>query len=94
MPLARRAYPARAVAAATLAVSPLSGCALAPSINVLGAYFPGWLFCIVAGVVLTIVVGGILQRLHAGALLRPVALVYPALALLLALVAWLALFQH
>jgi hypothetical protein len=94
MPHAGRARPTRAVAAAILAALFVSGCAIAPSINVLGAYFPGWLFCIVAGVVLTVIVSGILQRLHADVLLRPAALIYPTLVLLLALAAWLLLFQH
>ncbi|MGF6754768.1 YtcA family lipoprotein [Paraburkholderia sp. GAS42] len=40
------------VAVATL----IAGCTLAPSANVLGAYFPDWLFCIVAGVAFAVVV--------------------------------------
>jgi hypothetical protein len=30
----------------------LAGCSTAPSINVLGAHFPDWMFCISAAVVL------------------------------------------
>ncbi len=32
----------------------LPGCGVAPSVNILGSFFPAWLICIVAGVVLTI----------------------------------------
>jgi hypothetical protein len=52
-------------AIAAIAAIPMSGCASAPSIGVLGAYFPDWLFCIVAGVVLTVVIYLIIKRLQA-----------------------------
>ncbi len=32
----------------------VTGCSRSPSVNVLGAYFPDWLFCIAAGVLFTI----------------------------------------
>ncbi|MBV8047402.1 MAG: hypothetical protein JO171_09625, partial [Paludibacterium sp.] len=72
----------------------MSGCANAPSINVLGAYFPDWLFCIVAGVLLAIVVYRILQHRQRGALLGPPVVVYPSLVTLFSLVFWLVIFQH
>jgi hypothetical protein len=72
----------------------MSGCANAPSIGVLGAYFPGWLFCIVAGVVLTVVIYLIVKRLQAEHLMGPSVVVYPTLVTLLALAVWLMLFQH
>jgi hypothetical protein len=72
----------------------ISGCAYAPSINVLGAYFPDWLFCIVAGVALTVVIQMILTRLHLVHLLIPSALVYTKLVVFLAFAVWLMAFQH
>jgi hypothetical protein len=33
----------------------LAGCAGAPSHNILGSYFPSWILCAVAGLILTIV---------------------------------------
>jgi hypothetical protein len=84
----------RAIVMAALAVAPMAGCTDSPSIGVLGAYFPDWLFCIVAGVVLTVVIYLILKRLQADRLLGPAAVVYPALVTLLALAVWLTLFQH
>jgi hypothetical protein len=61
---------------------------------VLGAYFPDWLFCIVAGVVLTIVIFLVLKRLQIDHLLGPSAVVYPTLVTFIALAVWLMLFQH
>ncbi|MBZ4275928.1 hypothetical protein LAN30_25330, partial [Mycobacterium tuberculosis] len=37
-----------------LLVLPLSGCSLSPEIPVLGAAFPGWLFCLRGGAFLLI----------------------------------------
>ena len=79
-----------AVAASSL----LSGCRLAPSVNVLGAYFPGWLFCVVAGVSLTVVVHVIQSKLNLGRWLAPEALTYPVLTTLFSLGAWLIFFQN
>lgn len=77
-----------------MAAGLVSGCASSPSIGVLGAYFPDWLFCIVAGVVLTVVIYLLVKRLRAGHLMGPAAVVYPTLVAFLALAVWLILFQH
>ncbi|CAN7326553.1 YtcA family lipoprotein [Caballeronia sp. LjRoot31] len=82
------------VATAVLVSMCVTGCSRSPSVNVLGAYFPDWLFCIIAGVVLTIIFHVIVQRTHRGLWFGPPALVYPALVTLLALVVWLIFFQH
>lgn len=84
----------KAIGVAAVLALLMSGCANAPSINVLGAYFPDWLFCIVAGVLLAIVVYRILQHRQRGALLGPPVVVYPSLVTLFSLVFWLAIFQH
>ena len=84
----------RAIGAAVLAATITTGCAHAPSISVLGAYFPDWLFCIVLGTVLTIITYVILNRAQRAHLLWPPALVYPSLLTLFSLSAWLVLFQH
>jgi len=79
---------------AAVAVGLLSGCESSPSIGVLGAYFPDWLFCIVASVVLTVVIYLIVKRLQVDHLMGPPAVVYPTLVAFLALAVWLMLFQH
>jgi len=53
-PPGRRVYTACAIGIAAPAAVVLEGCAIAPSIGLLGAYFPDWLFCIIAGVVLAV----------------------------------------
>jgi hypothetical protein len=79
---------------AVIAAILMSGCVNAPSIGVLGAYFPDWLFCIVAGVVLAVIIHLILRRSQASQLIGPTAVVYPALVTFLALAIWLTFFQH
>ncbi|QCP48733.1 hypothetical protein FAZ95_05735 [Trinickia violacea] len=70
------------------------GCANAPSISVLGAYFPDWLFCIVASVVLAVILYVVLARTRNTQWLSPPGVVYPTLVTFLALVVWLIFFQR
>jgi len=68
----------------------LAGCSRAPSVDVLGSFFPGWLVCLTAAIVLAALVRLALLRLR----LRfafPV-LVYPSLAALFTFVLWLIFF--
>ena len=76
------------------ASSLLTGCTLSPSINVVGAYFPDWLFCIVAGVVLTVVIHVVVSRKSLEPWLAPAALTYPALTTLFSLAVWLIFFKN
>ena len=72
----------------------LSACTAAPSINVLGAYFPDWMFCIVGAVALTIIVHHALRAAGWTERLGPLPVAYPALGALFAMIGWLVLFQH
>ncbi len=71
------------------------GLATAPSISVLGAFFPDWLFCIVGALILTVLTHhallaiGLVRRAGRMAWL----VVYPALGVIFALCGWLAFFQ-
>lgn len=71
----------------------LTGCAGSPSIAVLGAYFPDWLFCAVGGTVLTAIVHLLSYRSGYGGWLTPPAIVYPALTVLFASVLWAVAFN-
>ncbi|WP_321932087.1 YtcA family lipoprotein [Paraburkholderia guartelaensis] len=71
----------------------LGGCTFAPSIPLLGAAFPDWLFCIVGGVAGTVLVHLELGRRDATSVLAPLAISYPALSALIAMAAWLILFS-
>ncbi|EDF8717531.1 hypothetical protein Q6W56_000043 [Salmonella enterica] len=68
----------------------LTGCTLSPAIPVVGAYYPGWLFCIIAGVVLTMVTRRIIlgRKIHPG---LP-AIVYTSLFVLYSMLFWLVFF--
>jgi len=74
----------------------LSGCATTPSISVLGAYFPDWLFCIVGAIVVTCSIhvpqksSNQLRRFEP----RYLPLGYAALTSALALGGWLIFFKN
>ena len=80
-------------AALALAGGSLAGCSPSPSIGVLGAYFPDWLFCITGAVLLTIVLHAVIQRLGREDFLAYPAVSYPALVAILALGGWLLVFH-
>jgi len=71
-----------------------SGCGLAPSVNILGSFFPAWLISIVTGVVLTALVRQVFVVTKIAPHLRPAGLVYPSLAALLIFATWLILFGN
>ena len=74
-----------------LLVAPLlAGCSRAPSVDVLGSFFPAWLVCFLVSIVLTALVRLALLRLRVKAAL-PV-LVYPSLAALFTFLLWLIFF--
>jgi hypothetical protein len=94
MPFVRGACRKRVNGAVMITALFTSGCSGSPSISVLGAYFPDWLFCIAAGVLLTLILYLTLKRLRADHLMWPSALVYPTLVTFLSFAVWLMLFQH
>ena len=79
-----RAYRGLGLACIGLTVT---GCERAPSVDVLGSYFPGWLVCLVVALPLTVLVRWILQRLHIE-VIAPVV-VYPSLLAVFTFVQWL-----
>jgi phosphate/sulfate permease len=81
-------------AAALGALLPISGCSHAPDFNILGSYFPAWLLCITAGILLTSLIYWLLQRLHLEREVQPSIVVYPCMAALLAFTLWLIFFSR
>ena len=71
----------------------LCGCEHVPSVNVLGAFFPSWMLCIIIGIVLALVARQVLVVAGLDTWIGPRGLVYPALALAFTLAAWLAFFK-
>ena len=68
----------------------LVSCSRAPSVDVLGSFFPAWLFCLVLANVLTAFVRLALQRLYMQ-IAFPI-LVYPSLAAFFTFGLWLIFF--
>jgi YtcA family len=74
-----------------LLVAPiLSSCSRAPSVEVLGSFFPSWLVCFIVAVVLTALARLGLLRLQVKAALP--LLVYPSLTALFTFLLWLIFF--
>src|SRR5215813_39820 len=70
----------------------LPGCGLAPSVNILGSFFPAWLICIVVGVVLTVLTRQVFVAMEIAPHLGPSAVIYPCLAGLWIFATWLLVF--
>jgi hypothetical protein len=71
----------------------LSGCHHAPSIDVIGSFFPVWMLCIAIAVPLTFVARIALVRFHLEDEVGPLALFYPCLVILLTSLLWLIFFR-
>ncbi|HCL5637821.1 TPA: hypothetical protein N2N45_003883 [Klebsiella aerogenes] len=72
----------------------LSGCtSFPPSINILGAYFPDWLFCITGGSITTAIIYIIASRFKINELLSPYILTYPLLISSLSMGYWFIFFN-
>ena len=71
---------------------PITGCAVSPTVNILGSFFPAWLICIVTGLVLALIAWRLLIAAGVAPYLTPPGLVYPCLAVLLIFASWLVLF--
>lgn len=84
---ARRAF------VVSVAVLTLDGCARAPAFNILGSFFPAWLACMAAGILLTVIVRLILSRWGWEERLRALPLVYLSMAILFACILWLLFFE-
>jgi hypothetical protein len=90
----RRCALASAKAAASAgSVVLVGGCSRAPSFNLLGSFFPSWILCGVAGILLTAGVRLLFVRIRLEPLLSPLILVYPCLTALFTFTLWLVFFS-
>ena len=69
----------------------LSGCAMSPTFDIFGSFFPAWLVCLFLGILLAVITHWLLLRQKI-ALVFPV-LVYPSLAALFTFLLWLLFFS-
>jgi YtcA family len=89
-------YSPRHIVSAGLAcalVFALTGCGRSPSFNVLGSYFPGWLVCMVASILVTALIRFVLNRLQWEQQVPALPLFYLSIALLIACLIWLITFE-
>jgi YtcA family len=70
-----------------------AGCSRAPSIEVIGSFFPGWMFCIVGALGLTGLIRTALVRREMEPKLGPLVVFYPGLAVALSCLLWLVFFS-
>ena len=85
--------PFRRLSALGLAVTVMSctGCSRAPSFDILGSFFPAWLVCLAAGLLLTVAARWLLSLARVE-LALPV-LTYPSLTAVFTFALWLGLFR-
>jgi hypothetical protein len=82
----------RAVAGGgALAALSMTGCSRAPSFDILGSFFPAWLVCFAASLLVTAVIRSLLQRLHVVLAFPVVA--WPSLIALVTFALWLSFFS-
>jgi uncharacterized membrane protein YeaQ/YmgE (transglycosylase-associated protein family) len=70
-----------------------TGCMRSPDFNILGSYFPAWIFCIVAGIIAAALARLVFRRFNFEHQLRPLALIYSCLACFFACTLWLLFFN-
>ena len=78
---------------AVLPMFALVGCRSAPAFNVLGSYFPAWLFCLLVGVLLTTAARVIVRKYNLAEALNPPLLMYSCLTAFFTFATWLIFFR-
>jgi len=73
---------------------PVAACNYAPTIELLGSYFPAWMLCTVLGVVAAVIIRHILAVAGINDYVVAPLLTYAALAVSATLLAWLFWFGH
>jgi hypothetical protein len=71
----------------------LNGCRGAPSINLVGSFFPSWMLCVAFGVIGVLVLRRVFVRTGVEPHLGALAVVYFCLWVLLTLGSWLLFFR-
>jgi len=64
-----------------------------PIFDLEGAFFPAWMLCLLAGIILAALLRPLLARIGLEPHLGPPALIYSCLALLISFATWLAFFR-
>ena len=75
-----------------LAVIPCVSCSRAPSVEVIGSFFPAWMFCIIASLIITGLIRLELARRGLETKLGPLVIFYPSVAVAISCLLWFILF--
>jgi hypothetical protein len=70
-----------------------SGCSRAPSVSIIGSFFPVWMICLAIGVVLAFFERSLLLHYALEDQVGPLWLFYPCSVTLIACIVWLLLFR-
>ncbi|WP_446743267.1 YtcA family lipoprotein [Silvibacterium acidisoli] len=70
----------------------LSGCGRAPSFNILGSFFPAWLICMIAGVIVAALLNWVLVLYKWDRNIPWGIVTYPCIAAFFAFTMWLVFF--
>jgi hypothetical protein len=70
-----------------------SGCSRAPSVDILGSFFPAWMLCVSIGVAVAVAARSLLARLRLEKDIALPVLFYPSVAVAAACLLWLTLFR-
>jgi Na+/glutamate symporter len=79
------------LASAAIATA-LTGCGRAPTFSILGSFFPSWLVCLFAGIILAALTNRVFVRIAIDQEILWPVVVYPCLALFFACALWLIFF--
>ncbi len=79
--------------AALAAAMMLTGCGRAPSVDIIGSFFPAWMVCLATSVVLAFGVRNLLLRAKLESEVGPLAIFYPSTVILLSSVLWLIFYR-
>jgi phosphatidylserine synthase len=86
-------FPRPAASALITACLLLTGCGHAPSIDIIGSFFPVWMLCLTIAIPLAFVARAALIRFKLENEVGPLALFYPCIVLLFASLLWLIFFR-
>jgi len=70
-----------------------TGCGRAPSVDIIGSFFPVWMVCLAIAVVVACLLRVVLLRLQFESEIGPVALFYPSVVILISCLLWLIFFR-
>jgi hypothetical protein len=70
-----------------------AGCSRAPSIDIIGSFFPVWMVCLTVAILLASILRLVLLRYQFESAIGPVALFYPSVVILFTCLLWLIFFS-